>query len=190
MSIIKQKNNQTLRIHIFGASGSGTTTLGRKLSKELNIKAFDLDDYYWEKTDPPFQVTRERTRRFKLLESDLENLESFIISGHYGLEYEPIDSLLTLAIFLYVPAKIRQSRLKARELLEYGDRILEGGDMHEDHLDFVEWAGHYDANDLEGRKLEIHLERIELLSCPVLNIKGDRNIKSIVRIVYDAIGIK
>ena len=32
------------RIHILGASGSGTTTLAKELSKKLNYEYFDTDD--------------------------------------------------------------------------------------------------------------------------------------------------
>lgn len=33
------------RIHILGASGSGTTTLGKALSDKLRYKHFDTDNY-------------------------------------------------------------------------------------------------------------------------------------------------
>lgn len=32
-------------IHIYGSSGSGTSTLGRKISEELEYKFMDTDDY-------------------------------------------------------------------------------------------------------------------------------------------------
>jgi len=35
------------RIHILGASGSGTTTLGRALAERLQCPHFDTDDYFW-----------------------------------------------------------------------------------------------------------------------------------------------
>lgn len=34
-------------IHIFGASGSGTTTLAEKISRELGYFHLDTDDYFW-----------------------------------------------------------------------------------------------------------------------------------------------
>ncbi|MFB8372796.1 hypothetical protein ACWIE6_03290 [Paenibacillus taichungensis] len=37
------------RIHIFGASGSGASTLGQELSKRLPHVNFDGDDYFWIK---------------------------------------------------------------------------------------------------------------------------------------------
>src|SRR5678809_1323103 len=40
------------RIHILGASGSGTT-LGRALAEHLQGSHFDTDDYSWLPTDPP-----------------------------------------------------------------------------------------------------------------------------------------
>lgn len=33
-------------IHIFGASGSGTTTLGKRIADELGFKLMDTDDYF------------------------------------------------------------------------------------------------------------------------------------------------
>ena len=35
------------RIHILGAAGSGTTTLGRALAERLQCPHFDTDDYFW-----------------------------------------------------------------------------------------------------------------------------------------------
>ncbi|MDD5191449.1 MAG: shikimate kinase, partial [Dehalococcoidales bacterium] len=55
------------RIHILGASGSGTTTLGRLLAKRLNIAHLDTDNYYWLKTEIPYTEPRERSTRQALL---------------------------------------------------------------------------------------------------------------------------
>lgn len=35
------------RIHILGASGVGTSTLGKALADKLNYCHLDTDDYYW-----------------------------------------------------------------------------------------------------------------------------------------------
>lgn len=34
-----------MRIHVFGASGAGCTTLGRSLAERLGLAAIDADDY-------------------------------------------------------------------------------------------------------------------------------------------------
>ena len=46
-------------IHIFGASGSGTTTLGEAIDKILGYKHLDVDDYFWIPSDPPYATKRE-----------------------------------------------------------------------------------------------------------------------------------
>ena len=43
-----------MNILIFGASGSGITTLGKELEKHTDFVHLDVDDYYWEQTLPPF----------------------------------------------------------------------------------------------------------------------------------------
>ncbi len=58
-------------IHIFGASGSGTTTLGRYLSEELGCFHMDTDDYYWEPTDPPYTTKQLPAQRVELLRRDI-----------------------------------------------------------------------------------------------------------------------
>ena len=39
-----------MKILIFGASGSGTTTLGKEIEKRTDFTHLDIDDYYWKKT--------------------------------------------------------------------------------------------------------------------------------------------
>ena len=61
-------------IHIFGASGSGTTTLGKRICEELNFKLLDVDDYFWIPANPPFTQKRPTEERLKLIKTDVEKL--------------------------------------------------------------------------------------------------------------------
>ena len=70
-----------MKIIIFGASGAGTTTLGRTLAEKLGWKHLDADDYYWEPTDPPFQYKIPLEERNRRLWRDLQAHQSVIISG-------------------------------------------------------------------------------------------------------------
>lgn len=45
-----------MKIHIFGASGSGVTTLGNALANQLNIPYFDSDHYFGK---PPIHPLRK-----------------------------------------------------------------------------------------------------------------------------------
>ena len=64
------------RINIFGASGSGTTTLAKALFKKLGIQHYDKDDYFWIQSNPPFQLIRKRVERQKHLNYILNNRNS------------------------------------------------------------------------------------------------------------------
>ena len=65
-----------VRIHIFGASGSGTTTLAKALTKELCSTHLDTDDYFWE---IKYTNIRELGDRIGLLKRDLENDKNSIL---------------------------------------------------------------------------------------------------------------
>jgi adenylate kinase family enzyme len=119
------------RIHILGASGSGTTTLGRALAEHLQYLHFDTDDYFWLPTDPPFTHQRERTQRQRLLMDDLTAHDSWVVSGSLCGWGDVAIPLFALVVFLWVPQDVRMARLRKREFARFGERILPGGDMYE-----------------------------------------------------------
>lgn len=162
-----------MKIHIIGASGSGTTTLGKALSKKLNYAHYDTDDYFWEDTDPPFQKKRERKLRQDLLEKDLIDYDNWVLSGTlcgWGDKFIP---MFDLVIYLWIPRELRIHRLIEREKERYGEKIKEGGDMHQTHLDFVKWASNYDNGGMNMRSKKLHDAWLERISCKVLRIEGE-----------------
>lgn len=175
------------RIHIFGASGSGTTTLAMHLSQKLNVCHFDADNYYWKKTNPPFAEKNPIPERHRLLLADMNGLESWVLSGAMDSWSEPFLPLFDLVVFLYVPAEIRIERLKKREQERYGSRILPGGDMHQAHLEFIEWAAQYDQGVMSGRSKKRHEDWLARLSCPVLRIEGEISPDSALNLVLGRI---
>jgi lysophospholipase L1-like esterase len=72
------------RIHIFGASGSGTTTLASALSKKHGHHHFDADDFYWLPTDPPYQQKRTPSDRQRLLARLKERNIKVVLLGYPG----------------------------------------------------------------------------------------------------------
>src|SRR5581483_1928747 len=137
-----------MRILITGASGSCTTTLGKALADRLGFAFFDLDDYYWLRTDPPFQQKRDPLLRLSLLLNDLDKEPSAVLAGslmEWGKELE--DSFDVIA-FLTLPAKIRVERLRQRETAMFGkaDPV------------FLEWAAQYEEGRLSGRSLSRHIK--------------------------------
>ena len=166
-----------MRVLVTGASGSGSTTLGRALSRELKVAFFDTDDYFWLPSEPPYQRQRDPGARLSLLVADLAKAPHAIASGsviQWGRELEDSFSLI---VFLTLQAELRLSRLRKRELARFG-RADEK---------FLGEAAQYD----EGRSDEnsrIGDERwLAERSCPVLRIEGDIPVRERVARVATAL---
>jgi adenylate kinase family enzyme len=168
------------RIHIFGASGTGTTTLGGVLGERLRIPHFDTDDYFWAPSDVPFSVIRKRNDREAMLRTALESSDSWVLSGSVCDWGDFAIPMFTLAVFLYVPREIRMKRLRKREAERFGEEALKpGGYMHDNHRAFIEWAGQYDAGGPDMRSLVMHEEWMKELPCEVLRFEGELCMASI-----------
>lgn len=170
-------------LHIFGASGSGTSTLGRKISDALGFRFMDTDDYFWMPTDPKYTTRRPRDERLAMMRSDIENAENVVLSGSLSGWGDPLIPYFTLAVRLHTDTAVRIERLKRREHEAFGSRIDEGGDMHRAHLDFLAWAAAYDTGGLNMRSRAEHDAWQKQLRCPLLELDGntapDENLRHI-----------
>ncbi len=178
------------RIHILGASGSGTTTLANELSKRLNYMHFDTDDYFWMKTDPPFQNKRCIQDRQILLKKDLEDNKKWVLSGSLCGWGDIFIPYFDLVIFLWIPKEIRISRLKAREKKRHGKKIELNGEIYKCYTDFIEWASKYDDGDMNIRSRELHDNWINELPCKVLRLEGLLNLEEKIKSVMDILNTK
>lgn len=177
-------------IHIFGGSGSGTTTLGRELSARLGLPQLDSDDYFWEPTDPPYMTKRPPELRAELMKRDMDAaVDGCIISGSLCGWGDCLTQYFTLAVRLVIPSELRIERLVERETEEFGERLLEGGDMYDNHKEFIEWAKQYDTAGPEMRSKALHDIWSEALSCPVLTLDSASNSPAgLADAVIDALG--
>lgn len=171
-------------IHIVGASGSGTTTLAKALGEKIGYKHLDSDDYFWKPTNPPFQEKRQRKKRQRLLRNDIEKYDQWILSGSMCGWGDEFITDIDLAIYLWIPSEERLKRIKQRELMKFGNRILKGGDMHKTHLEFMDYASQYDQGDLSIRSYKLHKHWLKRLECPIIRLEGllsvDEKIKEII----------
>ncbi|WP_299216672.1 AAA family ATPase [uncultured Aquimarina sp.] len=161
-----------MKILIFGASGSGTTTLAKEIKKRTSFVHLDVDDYYWRKTIPPFQKKVSLIERNKNLKTDFEKFENIIISGSlvsWGKEWE---TLFDLAVFIRLDHKERMIRLEKRETERYGEKLLTDKKIQGNSKAFLEWANQYENPNFDGRSLRIHNDWIKLLDCEILRIDG------------------
>ncbi|VVO33493.1 AAA family ATPase [Pseudomonas fluorescens] len=160
----------TYRIHLFGASGSGTTTLGQALAERLAIAHFDSDNFYWHSTEKPFSSRRTRDERIQLLQEQVAGLENWVLSGSLCGWGDPITCEFTHAIFVRLDPQIRLQRLLAREFQRYGEQIFEGGARYDETQTFLAWAAGYDEGGHGTRSLRRHESWIKTLSCPVIQL--------------------
>lgn len=163
-------------IHIFGASGAGTSTLGRALCEKTGYFFMDTDDYFWLPTDPKYTRKRPKNERIELMKNDILSHENVVISGSlvdWGDELMP---LFTLAVRLDTDTEIRIARLKKREREKFGDRIDSGGDMYKIHADFIEWAGMYDVGGTDMRSRAKHDEWQKGLGCKMIFLDGSNDV--------------
>ncbi|MDE5757508.1 MAG: AAA family ATPase [Allobaculum sp.] len=160
-------------IYVYGASGSGTSTFGRYLAKQLHYFFMDIDDYFWQPTSPPYQIKRSPSARIERLKTDIVEHDHVVLSGSLMDWGDELIPLFTLAIRLETATPIRIERLKKRERARFGHRLDVGGDMYETHQKFLAWAALYDEGGLNMRsraKFE-HWER--QLGCPQLLLNGN-----------------
>lgn len=174
-------------IHIFGASGSGTTTLGRKICEELGYTLMDTDDYFWIPTEPRYTIKRPCAERLELMRKDLACSGNAVISGSLTDWGDSLIPCFTLAVRLEIDGGLRMERLIKRERERYGRRILPDGDLYRRHLEFVDWAKAYDNGGTDIRSRAKHDEWQRLLPCKVLRLDSADTVESNFSRVLEAI---
>lgn len=171
-------------IIIFGSAGSGKTTLGKLVARQLNYPYFDIDDYIWRKdTDIPFTVMYSREEKEGRLLADISKYEHFVMAGSMDSFNAPFVPLFDLAVHITADPKVRSARLHERELAVYGDRILAGGDMYEEHQRFLDCASRYDTDG--SPCLKTHLEWAATLPCKVLYLNGEDELSKNARLIVE-----
>jgi adenylate kinase family enzyme len=171
-----------VRIHVTGASGAGTTTLGRALARALSCPHFDSDAYYWMPTRPRFRVKRPVEERRALLLGAVAPHASWVLSGSLVSWGQPVVPLFDLVIYLRVPTGVRLRRLRAREEERQSrnpDRSRE--EFERDREEFLAWAAGYDTGGLDTRSAARHDAWLRTLACPVTRLEGELSVEECVR---------
>ncbi|OAI56921.1 hypothetical protein AYO49_03250 [Verrucomicrobiaceae bacterium SCGC AG-212-N21] len=139
-----------LRILLSGGPGSGCTSTALALSQHLRLPVFDSDTYFHKPTNPPFQEQFTPEERRSLLSAALSAESNWILSGSVALwGIHPLQP--THGIFLNTPREVRLERLLQRQRSQFGARIDAGGDMHDEHESFMQWAAGYEVRTGAGR---------------------------------------
>ncbi|MFP4478339.1 MAG: AAA family ATPase [Candidatus Izemoplasmatales bacterium] len=170
-------------INIFGSSGSGTTTLAEAIAKKYNFKHIDVDDFMWEKTDPPFTVRRDNSLIKSLIEKALKDCDDAVISGPIVNIFDELKTDIDLFIYMNLDIETRIRRINEREIRRFGKRILPGGDLYNKHQAFLQWVSDYDHNPENLRSRKQHLAWLDNVKAPVLRVTHELNIDELLKIV-------
>ena len=158
------------RLLVVGASGSGTTTLGRAVADAWAVPHADLDDYFWRPTDPAYVEQRPVQERLDLMEQVFLPRRTWVLSGSpvsWGAE---VVARCQAVVFLTLAPEERLRRLRVRE-----QRRGEGVDEA-----FLAWAAAYDDPAATVRSRARHEAWLAGLSRPVVRLDSAGDVSSLV----------
>lgn len=104
------------RIHIIGSIGSGKTTLAKKLSNQLNIPHFELDNVVRKRFDTG-DVKRTKKERDTYLREVITS-EKWITEGMHHKWISPCLENADLIVFLDIDLTTRRFRIIKRYFLQ------------------------------------------------------------------------
>ncbi len=168
-------------ILICGLNGTGKSTLGKALAEALQFHFIDNEDLYFPKTDPDYIYASPRTHEEaeQLLFSEIKAHENFVfasVKGDYG---EAIYPFFQYAVLMDAPKDIRIQRVKNRSFQKFGNRMLLGGDLHEQEERFFDFVKSKAENTVE--------KWIQCLNCPIIRIDGTKPIEENINLIIEQI---
>lgn len=171
-------------IAIFGLNGGGKSTLTHALAKQLDCFEMDMEDYYFPEqkvsriralennaasyTEPldklPFSNPETKNQVQSAIIEHIKVHPRFIISGVTMNWSDEILSRIDIAFWVQTPLEERLKRIQAREENRFGARVLDGGDMFEQQMEFRKVVENRDSKAVE--------ECAKKFTCPVIVIDG------------------
>ena len=184
-------------IALFGLNGGGKSTLAHALAKRIGYFEIDVEDYYFPEQrksrkwamehdeimvtehlgDVPFSTPRTKEEVQDTLLKDMQSHQKFIISGVTMNWKEDILSRIDIAFWVQTPLEERLKRIKMREEKRFGERVLPGGDMYAQQIEFQKVVGNRDIKKIE--------ESAQRLKCPIIVLDGtvsvEENLEKIIK---------
>lgn len=157
---------QRCRLHVLGASGSGTSTLARALADHWSVPHADADDYFWVPSDPPYVEKRDEHSRVSLMREVFVPREAWVLSGSMVGWGEAVVDECDAIVFLTLDPDERLRRLEAREV----HRRAGHGFDEDAWAAFLDWARGYDDPSFEGRSRVVHEAWLAERSQPLLRL--------------------
>lgn len=163
------------KIIICGLNGSGKTTLGKKLADVIKYKHIDIEDYYFvNNNDYKYENSIAKDEVVKKIEKDFNKYNNIVFTACKG-DYGNLSSMYDFAVYIRLDKETRLKRVKERSYKQFGDRILENGDLYEkencffnkiykkDELETIEWLKNLKCNKIELDGLKSTNENIKII---------------------------
>lgn len=185
-------------IAIFGLNGGGKSTLTHALAKQIGYFEMDVEDYYFSEQresrkwvlendgaidtehldELPFSNPRTKSEVQSAIMENIKTHPRFIISGVTMNWSDEILSRIDFAFWVQTPLEERLKRIQARVEKRFGSRVLDGGDMFSQQMEFRKFVENRDSKAVEESAMK--------LVCPVIVIDGSlpviHNLEKIITI--------
>lgn len=154
-----------------GLNGAGKSTLGKAVAKKLGFYFLDSEELCFDKAENAYDYTSARAQEevIKRLFSEIRAHENFVfasVKGDYGAA---LLAFFQYAVLLEVPREVRLQRVYNRSYLEFGDRMLPGGDLYKQENAFF---------DVVKSRAENTVEKwVQALTCPIMRVDGTKSVE-------------
>ncbi|WP_099204399.1 AAA family ATPase [Scatolibacter rhodanostii] len=176
-------------IAVFGLNGGGKSTLAHALAKQIGYYEMDVEDYYFPEQkesrkwalenssiihtqhlgELPFSNPKTKDIVENTILESIKAHPEFIISGVTMNWNDEILAHINIAFWVQTPLEERLRRIQEREEKRFGSRVLEGGDMFAQQMEFRKIVENRDSKAVE--------ECAAKFDCPVVIIDGTLSIK-------------
>ncbi len=189
-------------IAVYGLNGGGKSTLTHALAKQTGYFEMDVEDYYFPQQresrkwalennsvidndqleELPFSNPRTKSEVQTAIMENIKTHPRFIISGVKMNWCDEILSRIDIAFWIQTPLEERIKRIQTREERRFGARVLDGGDMHVQQMEFLEIVKNRDSKEVEECAMK--------LGCPVIVIDGTLSVMHNLEKIIDNINFK
>lgn len=182
-------------IAILGLNGVGKSTIAHALAKETGFYELDIEDCYFPEQSEsrlwaldndsiittnhlgllPFSCPRSKVEVEDMITSKIDQNPKFILSGVTMNWASNIMTKIGIVFIIDTPTKERLNRIQTREKKRFGARVLTGGDMFYQQIEFLKIVADKDTESVK--------KHISKLDCPVIMIDGTLSIEQNIGII-------
>lgn len=124
----------------------------------------------WTIIYSPYTQMYTRDEKISRLSNDIAPYEHFVMAGSMSSFHYAFDEMFEMMVLLYVSPDIRIERIHKRAIERFGERVLEGGDMYEAHMRFLNDNRRYEEDGSPNMREQ--KEWMENMSCVKIELDG------------------